>query len=332
MATRVGGKESGGAPMSKNGGAATTPATLPRTVTVPAGSVLYLPISVDPREPAAMTAVFSPKGYTAGADANVILYLHGNHNDDPKKGTPYTPSMTVEKYLGLSHFAALLDAITNSKPFKNLLFVAPSLGPTAQADTLLAKGIDWYLGEVLQGSQRHGVHRGQAAPPALKNLVLACHSGGGRVMLALAQGMTAKPPPAAAGALRECWGFDCLYDDFPVIDIESTNPKTKAKWTLADFAPSGCEQGWRQFARVSTSTRIFMHWLERKTRNKNLDKLVKWSPQATNLVVDPAFYSAPPGSTADPTPVSPPPTTLSVDHNYVPKDYFPVRLKALVLK
>src|SRR5690242_14223150 len=133
--------------MSKNGGGATTPATLPKSVSVKAGTILYLPISVDPQEPAAMTAVFSPNGYTAGGDANVILYLHGNH--DQKKG-PYTPSMTIEKYLGLSHFAALLDAITNAKPFRNLLFVAPSLGPTAQADTLVANGIDWYLGEVLK--------------------------------------------------------------------------------------------------------------------------------------------------------------------------------------
>jgi hypothetical protein len=75
-----------------------------------------------------------------------------------------------------------------------------------------------------------------------------------------------------------------------------------------------------------------MHWFERKTRSKNLDKLVKWSPQATNLVVDPAFYTIVPASTAEPTLVSTPPRTLSTDHNYVPRDYFPARLKALTLK
>jgi hypothetical protein len=314
--------------MSTNGGGA----TLPKTVKVTAGSILFLPISVDPKEPAAMTAVFAPNGYTPGAEANVILYLHGNHNDDPKLGTPYTPSMTVEKYLGLTPFAALMNAITSLNPFKNLLLVAPSLGPAAEGDTLKAKGIDWYLGEVLKGSQTDGVHKGQPAPPKLKNLVLACHSGGGRLMLSLAQGMLTNPAPAAAGALRECWGFDCLYDAFPVIDIESINPKTKAKWDLSDFAPSGCEQAWRNWARTSTATKIFMHWFERKTRNKNLDKLVKWSPQATNLAVDPPFYNAGPSPIDDPILIVPPPKAVPLNHDEVPKTFFTTRMTALTLK
>jgi hypothetical protein len=313
---------------------------LPKTVKVKTGSILYLAISADKEEPAAITAVFSPTAYTAGNDANVILYLHGNHQDDPTKpgtkGSPYTPSMTIEKYLGLSPFAALLDAIANLNPFKNLLFVAPSLSPFPTKDSAaqLVQGIDKYLGDVLQGSQKSGVHQGQAAPPTVKNLVLACHSGGGRVMLALANRMITDPKPTVAGALRECWGFDCLYDTVPppIPDIESINPLTKAKWTLTDFLPSGCEQAWRSFARSSTSSKIYMHWWERKIRNKNLDKLVKWSPQAGNVAVDPAFYDAPPGSTADPTLVSPPPRTLSTNHNDVPKDYFPARLTALTLK
>lgn len=304
-------------------------AALPKTVTVSSGSILYLPISVDPKEPAAMTAVFSPNGYTAGAEVNVLLYLHGNHNDDPRSKSPYKASMTIENYLTLPHFAALLDAVTASG--KNLLFVAPSLGPAAEGDTLRASGIDWYLGEVFKGSHASGVHKGQAAPPKLRNLALACHSGGGRLMLALATAMLTTPPPSAAGALRECWGFDCLYDQLNVIDIESINPKTRAKWTLADFAPGGCEQEWRMWART-TAPLVYMHWFERRTRNKNLDKLVKWSPAAPTLTVDPPFYTTTPGSTADPTLIVPPPKTVPTDHNLVPKTYFATRLKALALK
>jgi hypothetical protein len=308
--------------MSKNGGA-----TLPKMVNGKSGSILYLPISVDPSEAAPMTAVFSPTGYTAGGEVNIILYLHGNHDGSDSN---YPKAMTIEQYLAKAPFAELLNAIANASPFKNLLFVAPSLGPSAQAGTLVDKGIDWYLGEVLKGSQQYGVHRGQTTSAKLKNLVLACHSGGGRAMLALAQSMSANSSPAA-GTLRECWGFDCLYDAFPVIDIESLNPKTKAKWTRTDFAPSGCEQEWRNFARSRTSTRIFMHWFERKTRNKNLDKLVKWYPQANNLVVDPAFYTTSPDLTDAPTLVTPTPVSRSTAHDYVPKDNFPTRLKALTL-
>jgi hypothetical protein len=149
-------------------------------------------------------------------------------------------------------------------------------------------------------------------------------------MLGLAQSMVANQS-SALSALRECWGFDCLYDAFPVIDIESMNPRTKTKWALTDFAPSGCEQEWRKFARSKSSTPIFMHWFERKTRNKNLDKLVKWSPQASNLVVAPAFYTVASNPTDDPNLVTPSPRSPSTAHDFVPKDNFPARLKALVL-
>lgn len=317
------GRKVNGAIMSKNGNGT----TLPKTVKVTAGSILYLPISADPKAAADMTAVFSPNGYKAGNEANIILYFHGNHKgDDPN----YPKAMTIEQYLTKAPFAALLDSIANANPFKNVLFVAPSLAPFPVADIPLVKGIDKYLDDVLQGSQQSGVHQGQTAPPKLKNLVLACHSGGGRVMLGLAQSMFANKSPAF-GTLRECWGFDCLYDDFPVIDIESINATTKAKWTLNDFAPSGCEQEWRKAARNKSSNRIFMHWFERKTRNKNLDKLVKWSPQASNLKVDPPFYTVATDPTNDPALVTPAPRSRSTDHNNVPKDNFADRLQALTL-
>jgi hypothetical protein len=62
-----------------------------------------------------------------------------------------------------------------------------------------------YLNEVLAALARF---QNPSSPPALdiKNLAIACHSGGGAGMRNLL-GTLGKYQPK----LKECWGFDCLY-------------------------------------------------------------------------------------------------------------------------
>jgi hypothetical protein len=308
-----------------------------------------------------MTAVFSPKGYKAGGTVDLVVYFHGQHLE--ASGT-YVPGMTVETYFQNADMSKLLtqvfDATTASTP-RNLLFVAPTLSKLAEAGQLATKGMDWFLKQVLDGCFTSGPHKGLSGAPTLKNLFLACHSGGGKVMLEVAEQAigASKPGGTAQGfgyALQECWGFDCLYDDYPVLDLDDllkpafgmTPAQAKAAgydpWSPLPPAPpppkkkprqqtlvqAGCETRWRDFAR-GASTPVYMHWFERKVRARNLDLVVKWPPVLVpEVTVDPNFYDG--GAGALPTPVAKPAATLASSHNTVPHTYLPKRLKEMKLR
>ena len=154
----------------------------------PPRSTLYLNIPLGSESPATpMTAVFLSRHAAPTSTVDLLLYLHGHKAD----------SLQIDDYLTKPQyrFRERLNAAG-----KAAILVAPTLGPKSQPGILATQG-DAYLSDVLDGLKQYG---GFEAKPTIDNLVLACHSGGGVAMLALAQ--TLKAPVAA------CWGFDCLYN------------------------------------------------------------------------------------------------------------------------
>jgi hypothetical protein len=68
-------------------------------------------------------------------------------------------------------------------------------------------GLDRYIDQILGALSAYGPYRSTGTRPSVKNLILACHSGGGVPMRLLAHS-----GDRSAGLIRECWGFDCLYN------------------------------------------------------------------------------------------------------------------------
>jgi len=66
--------------------------------------------------------------------------------------------------------------------------------------------------------------------PTVRSMILACHSGGGWPMRKLATS-----PSHFEGVIRECWGFDCLYN-------------------------GGDENAWAHWANSHPSSRLFIHY------------------------------------------------------------------------
>ena len=210
-----------GAPAPSTG-AAGAPELIKRDAT-PFGLSLYLNIPLGTESPArAMTGIYVPPGYRPRSQVDLIVYLHGFKSH---------PSITIETYWDSRRFPywPLREGVAASQ--KNVILVAPTLGPHAQAGRLLGPGgFDSYLDRILTALVEHGPYSA-AGRPALGNLVLACHSGGGRPMRQLAVA-----EQRAAAQVRECWGFDCLYN--------------------ADDAAH-----WVRWARARPDARLFIHYL-----------------------------------------------------------------------
>jgi hypothetical protein len=82
----------------------------------------------------------------------------------------------------------------------------------------LGKAADDYLAKILEGLGNFFIDKKQAltgsdgkprAAFTIKNLILACHSGGGVAMQAFVEGLGS----TNSAALKGCWCFDCLYGD-----------------------------------------------------------------------------------------------------------------------
>lgn len=149
------------------------------------------------------TAVyFSPKHAPSDRALNVVLWLHGFYVKD-------------HKFLLQEDRSRVREQVRDSS--KDVVVIAPFLGyeyANAAGDFEgnystddLAK-TNWgeqYLDEVLAAL---AAFPGEAATPAftIKNLVIACHSGGGAGMRKLIGNLGKH-----RSMLRECWGLDCLY-------------------------------------------------------------------------------------------------------------------------
>lgn len=201
-------------PTSKKGrsSAETAPALIKHQKS-PAFNTLFVKINLGVERPAQpMTGIFIPKHFKALSKVDIILYLHGYKSRDFQK------SMSIDRYWQLSKFAHR-EQINSSQ--KNVVLVAPTLGPKSQAGRLLVQGgLDSYLQQVMMALKTYGPHASEQRPPTLRHLILAGHSAGGGVMRKLIGARN-----QSAAHIRECWGFDCFYS--------SSDPRFWASWAAS---------------------------------------------------------------------------------------------------
>lgn|SRR5262245_33535383 len=220
----------GATPRSTSGAPASAPpsAATPRLVRredTAAGLSIYVEIPLGSESPAGpMTGIYVPPGFNPQPRADLIVYLHGFKSSHP--------SAAIDAYWDRRQFPywPLRDGVAESQ--KNVILVAPTLGPRSQAGRLLgAGGFDSYLDQIMKALAAYGPYADSRSAPAPGNIVLACHSGGGRPMRQLAVS-----EQRAAAQVRECWGFDCLY-----------NPDDAALWS--------------RWARSRPDARLFLYYL-----------------------------------------------------------------------
>jgi hypothetical protein len=146
----------------------------------------------------AMTGIFVPDNYKISDKVDIILWLMGHHDN-----AAYPPTMAIDDYwVKYPHFK-FREFVNQSK--KNVVLVAPSLGPGSQAGSLTPRGgLASFIDQVLAALNAYG---GFATLPTLNKMVIACHSGGGRPMLDIAT-----TTQQYSDNIQQFWGFDCLYN------------------------------------------------------------------------------------------------------------------------
>ena len=170
----------------------------------PAGSTLYERIPLGEEAPAkAQTGIFLPVGYKPRPQVDLIIYLHGM-----KAPSGLPTNATIDRYWSRPFPFLLREALNASG--RNVILVAPTLGPASQAGRLTRPGgLDWYVNQVLNVLVRRGPYQSAAQAPRVGNIIIAGHSAGGKVLRALAQRSN-----RYSANVREYWGFDCLYGKY----------------------------------------------------------------------------------------------------------------------
>jgi hypothetical protein len=179
----------------------------------------------------------------AHADAvTVIVWFHGFYVD--KRGTifkdvkdqevklletlkacPIDELIFIAPFMGDVHWVFVLDEHNEKIPLRDKAgnirpgkFEKKIVGSSdyRDAEAELGKAADSYLAKVLEGLASFLDSKGQALTGGdgkprtafvIKNLILACHSGGGVAMRAFVGGLGTNNK----AALKGCWCFDCLY-------------------------------------------------------------------------------------------------------------------------
>jgi hypothetical protein len=210
-----------------------------KTEASPLERTLYINIPLGGESPAKpMTGIFIPSGYRLQNSIDLILYLRGHHKEAPRQ--------TIQEYWNHrrgSHWA-FREGVNKSG--KNVILVAPTLGPASQSGRLLKpNGLDNYLDQVVAALKAYGPYSNQS--PNIGNIILACHSGGGYPMRQLAS-----KTQRYTSRIRECWGFDCLYN-------------------------TGDEQIWTKWAQQRPDAKLYIHYGNGGTarRSENLRKMAQ---------------------------------------------------------
>jgi hypothetical protein len=186
------------------------------------GHTLFLKIELNVdtfggKKVAPMTAVFAPdpKQLTTTKDVAVLLWFHGDKTVWSKrtggyKGKEDHSGETVQDYLKIPE-CMLREFILRTKQ-RNFLLVVPTLGDITGGSSKskhIPGGLLWnqgkaeaYLQQVLEGVTAH--MKIKVSGPG--NIVLAAHSGGGRLMGHMAQYFS-----GAFDKANEVWCFDCTY-------------------------------------------------------------------------------------------------------------------------
>lgn len=191
-------------------GAGTTPpspSSVPRSTpdlvkreASPPGYTLYVNLALGVESPTRpMTGIFIPQDFRPGPQVDLILYLHGFKQH---------PALTIDGYWNTRQFPywSLREGVNESR--KNVILVAPTLGPRSQTGWLTKPGgFTKYLDQVKAALATYGPYKETGQVPSLGNIILSCHSGGGWPMRQLALS-----GQRYASQIIECWGFDCTYN------------------------------------------------------------------------------------------------------------------------
>jgi hypothetical protein len=164
--------------------------------TNPPGLTLYLKIDLGGGLPA-MTGVYLPDKTALGPLVDVILYLHGNKDT-------FT---TIKEYFVDPRFRLRQEMAPSSSANpprkKGFVFVAPSLAASVGAAPWDKVGTGFnYLQQVMNGLEKYL----PLSTPAVGDIVLGAHSGGGMALKAIVK------DPFFQKFVKEIWCFDCLYD------------------------------------------------------------------------------------------------------------------------
>ena len=162
----------------------------------PRGQTIYVEIDLQIPNRVRQTAIFVPDGFSKRADIDIVLYLHGHEQND---------DVSISRYLQ-EDYGKLREGMNASG--RNIILVAPTLGSLSQANALTRPGgLDDFVAKCLSALRAHGSN-GWPDTLSLRNLIIACHSGGGAPEREIAGG-----GDRALLNLRECWGFESLYQD-----------------------------------------------------------------------------------------------------------------------
>lgn len=160
--------------------------------------------------PENLTAIYIPPHFSPATKTDLILYLHGHLTDTPglnkQNGKKYSPS--IKNYLEYSAkpYFKFRDIVKDSG--KNIVFVAPTLGPKSQYGNL-ATNFDDFMVQVISEINAYITKQLSFKEPIiLGKLIIAAHSGGGAAMLEVARQSKSK----YAQLIKEFWGFDSWYN------------------------------------------------------------------------------------------------------------------------
>ena len=163
----------------------------------PAGQTFYvnIPLQVPLGDAKSMTGIFIPEKYCALPQVDLIVFLHGF------KLRSHHPTFSIDTYWTLPKFR-LRDEVNASG--KNVILVAPTLGPQNQEGSLTCSGgFDRFLERVVEALKLRGPYASQPVTPTIRNIILASHSGSGNVMRAIAMGKD-----ASVAKIQELWAFE----------------------------------------------------------------------------------------------------------------------------
>lgn len=176
--------------------------------------------------PEQLTAIYVPNNFKPDLETDMIIYLHGHLNAYPglKNAGSGKNSKSIKEYLDYSLPTDFTKSFTTSKgnsiksyfdfrsmindSGKNVIFVAPTLGPRSQYGNL-AVTFDNYVDQVIWAINEYVFkERSLAGKFKLRNLIVAAHSGGGSAMLKIAQ----QTKSVYVKRVKEYWGFDAWYN------------------------------------------------------------------------------------------------------------------------
>lgn len=184
----------------------------------PPQSTLYVNIPLGSEGAARpMTGIYIPENYHPQPGVDLILFLHGFKAGTDRRRPD--PGWTIDQYWRLP-CRAFREGVHASH--KSVILVSPTLGQFSEPGMLTAPGgFDRYIDQVMAALATYGPYMSRR--PAVGNIILAAHSGGGSPMA-----LIALANQRYTSLIRECWAFDSMYGGSSVwADWAAKNPQAR---------------------------------------------------------------------------------------------------------